>query len=95
MADSSAQQSQSVSTPTLPALPTPEEIARKKAAVEAKFGPGSWEKSQRTATPHRCNPHLQLFLASLSEGRVSEATARGGRFIGCLWAKEGEEPPLF
>ncbi|KAI8585100.1 hypothetical protein BDZ88DRAFT_434123 [Geranomyces variabilis] len=73
--------------------PSPEEaIAIRKRVVDAKFGPGSWEKSSKT-NPHRCNGHLEDWIVAVTTWPMDGAGATFSALMNCFWSEAGKEPP--
>ncbi|TPX67089.1 hypothetical protein SpCBS45565_g03992 [Spizellomyces sp. 'palustris'] len=74
-----------------PSGPSPEALAQRRALVNAKFGPGAWERSQ--PRPHRCNDHLEDFIVALTTWPMQDVPSTFNIFWQCMRSEPGNEPP--
>ncbi|KAJ3221182.1 hypothetical protein HK099_003713 [Clydaea vesicula] len=76
-------------------VPNEHQINRQRQKVDEKFGPGAWRKVEDKIKPHRCNPHLQDFLISISYYPFNYAKFSAYILFQCFRSEVGKEPKRF
>ncbi|KAI8825191.1 uncharacterized protein EV422DRAFT_503938 [Fimicolochytrium jonesii] len=74
-----------------PVMSTVEAFADRKRVVEAKFGPGAWQKIEKVR-PHRCNGHIEDFMVASTTIPFTDAGRTFKLIFSCFWSQPGHEP---
>ena len=63
-------------------------LLKRRAAADAKYGPGSWREGEARRKPHRCNGHLEDFIVGTTTWPI-DLVEPFSRFWNCMLSAKG------